>query len=138
MSISLKRSAALSLLAAHRAGVFGMRHEQSTPPYATTVKVDCGGKQALKASGSTAQANAMTRFVKAYEKACPGQTLTYTSNGSGAGVSEFLAGHNRFRWLGLATSWRRVQHGQAAVRLGCLESAGRCSALWRSPTTSKP
>ena len=70
--------------------------ENSTPSYATTAKVDCGGKQALKASGSTAQANAMTRFVKAYEKACPGQTLTYTSNGSGAGVTEFLAGNTDF------------------------------------------
>jgi phosphate transport system substrate-binding protein len=40
--------------------------------------------------------NAMTRFVNAYQKACPGQTLTYTSNGSGAGVSEFLAGQTDF------------------------------------------
>ncbi|GAB4905974.1 hypothetical protein MAHJHV27_32380 [Mycobacterium avium subsp. hominissuis] len=29
-------------------------------------KVSCGGKKALKASGSTAQANAMTRFVNAF------------------------------------------------------------------------
>ncbi|BBX94888.1 phosphate-binding protein PstS 3 [Mycobacterium lacus] len=70
--------------------------EHSTPPYATSAKVDCAGKQALKASGSTAQANAMTRFVKAYEKACPGHTLSYTSNGSGAGVGEFLAGLTDF------------------------------------------
>lgn len=28
--------------------------------------VDCGGKKALKGSGATAQANAMTRFVTAY------------------------------------------------------------------------
>jgi phosphate transport system substrate-binding protein len=58
--------------------------------------VDCGGKQTLTASGSTAQANAMTRFVKAYENACPGKTLTYTSNGSAAGVSEFLGGKTDF------------------------------------------
>jgi phosphate transport system substrate-binding protein len=51
--------------------------------------VSCGGKQTLKASGSTAQANAMTRFVKAFEQACSGQTLNYTPNGSGAGISEF-------------------------------------------------
>ena len=35
-----------------------------------SVKVDCGGKKALKASGSTAQANAMIRFIKAFEQAC--------------------------------------------------------------------
>lgn len=52
--------------------------------------VACGGKKSLKSSGSSAQANAMTRFVTAYETACPGYTLNYTSSGSGAGVSEFL------------------------------------------------
>ena len=51
--------------------------------------VCCGGKNTLKASGSTAQANAMTRFVKAYEQACHGQSLNYTANGSGAGIPEF-------------------------------------------------
>jgi phosphate transport system substrate-binding protein len=51
--------------------------------------VSCGGKKTLKASGSTAQANAMTRFVKAFEQACSGQALNYTANGSGAGISEF-------------------------------------------------
>lgn len=51
--------------------------------------VNCGGKKTLKASGSSAQNNAMTRFVKAFETACAGQTLNYTANGSGAGISEF-------------------------------------------------
>ena len=32
--------------------------------------VSCGGKHTLKASGSTAQANAMARFVNAFEQAC--------------------------------------------------------------------
>lgn len=54
--------------------------------------VECGGKKSLKSSGSSAQANAVTRFVTAYEAACPGYTLNYTSSGSGAGVSEFLGG----------------------------------------------
>ncbi len=56
----------------------------------------CGGKKSLKASGSSAQANAMTRFVTAYEAACPGFTLNYTSSGSGAGVSEFIGGQTDF------------------------------------------
>ncbi|HKI40041.1 MAG TPA: phosphate ABC transporter substrate-binding protein PstS [Mycobacterium sp.] len=97
MPISLKRSsAALSLLAATLLVLSACGREHSTPSYATAARVDCGGKQALKASGSTAQANAMTRFIKAYEQACPGHTLVYTSNGSGAGVSEFLAGQTDF------------------------------------------
>ena len=63
---------------------------------ATAANVACGGKQTLKASGSTAQANAMTRFVKAFEQACPGQTLNYTPNGSGAGISEFNGNQTDF------------------------------------------
>ncbi len=59
-------------------------------------KVVCGGKPTLRSSGSTAQANAMTRFVKAFEQACPGQTLNYTPNGSGAGISEFEGGQTDF------------------------------------------
>ena len=99
MSISLKRtSIALSVLAATALvlWVSACAKEKIIPTYATAVKVDCGGKQTLKASGSSAQANAMTRFVNAYQKACPGQTLTYTSKGSGAGVSEFLSGLTDF------------------------------------------
>lgn len=99
MSFSLKRSSvAVSMLAATVLvfWVSGCVKEKVIPSYATATKVECGGKQTLKASGSTAQANAMTRFTKAYEKACSGQTLTYTSNGSGAGVSEFLSGRTDF------------------------------------------
>jgi phosphate transport system substrate-binding protein len=70
--------------------------DRSAPSYAGSAKVDCGGRQSLTASGSTAQANAMKRFVDTYQKACPGQTLTYTSNGSAAGVSEFLSGKTDF------------------------------------------
>ncbi len=58
----------------------------------------CGGgeNKALKASGSTAQANAMTRFKKAYEEANPGYQINYTANGSGNGVSEFAGNQTDF------------------------------------------
>jgi phosphate transport system substrate-binding protein len=62
----------------------------------SSAKVICGGKPTLKASGSTAQQNAMTRFVKAFEQACPGQSLNYTANGSGAGISEFIGNQTDF------------------------------------------
>ena len=106
-----------------------------TPSYATAAKVDCGGKQTLKASGSTAQANAMTRFVKAYEKACPGHTLTYTSNGSGAGVNEFLAGQTDFG----GSDSPLAKTNTAWPSSGAARMPGICrwcSVLWRSPTTS--
>jgi phosphate transport system substrate-binding protein len=63
---------------------------------AASANVNCGGKKTLKASGSTAQANAMTRFVQAFEQACPGQTLNYTANGSGAGINEFIGNQTDF------------------------------------------
>jgi phosphate transport system substrate-binding protein len=88
--LKLNRSgAAVSLLAAC-ALVFTAcsngSNASSSAAGAGAVKVDCGGKQSLKASGSTAQANAMTQFVGAFQKACAGQTVNYTPNGSGAGV----------------------------------------------------
>jgi phosphate transport system substrate-binding protein len=93
----MKRSlAALSFLAVTVLVLTACASEKPTLSYAASARVECGGKQTLKASGSTAQANAMIRFVKAYEKSCPGHTLAYTSNGSGAGVNEFLTGQNDF------------------------------------------
>jgi len=97
VSTSLKLSAAaLSLLVATVLAFAACAKDKANPSYATETKVDCGGKSLLKASGSTAQANAMTRFAEAYSEACPGQSVIYTSNGSGAGVSEFLAGQTDF------------------------------------------
>jgi phosphate transport system substrate-binding protein len=68
----------------------------STTAAPLPVKVECGGKSALKASGSTAQKNAMTHFVKAFEQACPRQSLSYTANDSGAGISEFVSNQTDF------------------------------------------
>jgi len=65
-------------------------------PYAKDATVTCAGKQTLTASGSTAQANAITHFTKAYQDACPGTTLNYTANGSGAGIQEFLGNKTDF------------------------------------------
>jgi phosphate transport system substrate-binding protein len=54
------------------------------------VPVDCGGKKKLLAAGSTAQKNAIEQFVYAYIHSCPGYTLDYNANGSGAGMQAFL------------------------------------------------
>jgi phosphate transport system substrate-binding protein len=94
--------AALSVLASAALVVSGCGNDNnnasggSATTGASSAKVSCGGKNTLKASGSTAQANAMTRFVKAFEQACPGQTLNYTANGSGAGISEFTGNQTDF------------------------------------------
>jgi phosphate transport system substrate-binding protein len=91
-------------------------------------KVACGGKPALRASGSTAQGNAMTRFVKAFEQTCPGQSLNYTTNGSGAGISEFLGNQTDFG--GSDSPLRKDEFTRAEERCG--------SPVWNLPVVFGP
>ncbi|MBV9321662.1 MAG: substrate-binding domain-containing protein, partial [Mycobacterium sp.] len=62
----------------------------STGSSDSSAQVDCGGKKKLESSGSTAQDHAIEQFVYAYIRACPGYTLNYNANGSGAGVQQFV------------------------------------------------
>jgi phosphate transport system substrate-binding protein len=104
--VKLKRSgAAISLLAAGALLLSACGSDDNTAAGSGgTAKASgsaasdakCAGKKSLRASGSSAQANAMTRFIAAYQAACPDNTLDYTSNGSGAGVSEFNGGQTDF------------------------------------------
>ncbi|MEE6178415.1 phosphate ABC transporter substrate-binding protein PstS [Mycobacterium sp. 050134] len=91
-------------------------------------KVACGGIPAPKASGSTAQANAMTRFVKAFEQACPGQSLNYTPNGSGAGISEFVG--NQTDFAGSDSPLSKDEYARAQQRCG--------SPVWNLPVVFGP
>ena len=97
---------------------------------ASAAKVDCGGKKSLKASGSTAQANAMTRFVNAYEAACDGYKLNYTSNGSGAGVSEFVGKQTDFGGSDSPLKADKGEYDQAKKRCG--------SDAWNLPVVFGP
>ncbi len=108
--------AAVPLLAAMALALSACDNAPATLPYVSGAKVDCGGKQTLAASGSTAQAHAMTRFVSAYHKACPDQTLNYNANGSGAGITEFLSGKTDF--AGSDTPLSAEQYAAAKVRCG--------------------
>jgi len=100
----------------------------ATPTVASPAEVSCGGKQTLKASGSTAQANAMARFVKAFELACSGQTLNYTANGSGAGINEFVGNQTDFG--GSDVALKSDEHGKAQQRCG--------SPAWDLPVVFGP
>lgn len=71
-------------------------HGGSAPTATLPAKVACGGKSTLKASGSTAQEHAITSFVKAFQQSCPGQSVNYTANGSGLGISEFISSQTDF------------------------------------------
>jgi phosphate transport system substrate-binding protein len=136
--VKLNRTgAALSLLAASALVISACGSDNNTsssssasPSGSTPAKVDCGGKSALKASGSTAQANAMTRFVTAFEKACPGQTLNYTPNGSGAGVSEFVGNQTDFGGSDSPLSQPKGEYDKAKARCG--------SDAWNLPVVFGP
>lgn len=57
---------------------------------------DCGGKNSLTAEGSTAQQNAIAVFNQVWGQKCPGKNLSYNPTGSGAGVTQFIAGQVDF------------------------------------------
>lgn len=99
--IDINRRAVLCVLALAAALLSGCGGGQDAPSStrsaaASAPAVDCGGSPILQASGSTAQAHAMTLFVAAFQQACPGQRLAYQANGSGAGIEEFMAAKTDF------------------------------------------
>lgn len=61
----------------------------STADTGSIAGVDCVSG-AIKASGSSAQANAIAEWVNAYQLACEGATIEYQPNGSGAGITDFI------------------------------------------------
>jgi phosphate transport system substrate-binding protein len=62
----------------------------------TTGLTDGGTTKCVSGSvtgqGSTAQAAAMARWIGEHRSTCPGATITYQANGSGAGQQAFIAG----------------------------------------------
>jgi len=50
----------------------------------------------IQVAGSSAQANAITEWVTAYQIACPESTIDYQPVGSGAGVESFVSGQVSF------------------------------------------
>lgn len=90
--------------------------------------VTCGGKQTLTAAGSTAQANAMTRFSGAFERTCRGQTLNYTPNGSGAGTGQFTG--DQIDFAGSDSPLTPIEYFAAHSRCG--------SPAWNLPVVFGP
>lgn len=50
----------------------------------------------IKAAGSSAQGNAMTEWINAYQTQCADATIDYQAVGSGAGVEQFVAKQTSF------------------------------------------
>ncbi|MBF6355964.1 phosphate ABC transporter substrate-binding protein PstS [Nocardia higoensis] len=131
--MNLKRSSALvGVLAAVAMPLVACGSDDNASDGGTEANssVACGGATALKSSGSSAQKNAMERFVAAYEANCDGYTLNYTSSGSGAGVNEFLGGQTDFGGTDSPLSQSKGEPAKAQERCG--------SPAWNLPTVFGP
>lgn len=131
--MNLKRSSALiGVLAA--AGALTLSacgsDNNSSSGSTSTMNVACGGKTALKSSGSTAQKNAMDRFIAAYEANCSNAKLDYTASGSGAGVNEFLGKQTDFAGSDSPLDPKKGEPDKAAARCG--------SPAWDLPAVFGP
>lgn len=97
---------------------------------ATAAQVDCAGKQALRASGSIVQQNAIDQFVYAYVAACPSRTLGYTANGSAVGVEDLAGGETDLAGADAVLDPAKGQPERVAARCG--------SPAWHLPMVFTP
>jgi phosphate transport system substrate-binding protein len=81
-----------------------------------SASADCGGKDKLTGEGSTAQQNAIAVFNQVWGQKCPGKNLSYNPTGSGAGVTQFIAGQVDF--AGSDSPLSKDQVDPAAKRCG--------------------
>lgn len=128
-----RSGAAVSLLAAGTlvlTACGGGTNSSSSGAGGTSGSVHCGGKKELHSSGSTAQENAMEQFVYAYVRSCPGYTLDYNANGSGAGVTQFLNNETDFAGSDVPLNPSTGQPDRSAERCG--------SPAWDLPTVFGP
>ena len=133
--MNLKRSSALVgvLVAASALTLSACGSDDNTSEVsggAASPSIDCGGKKSLAASGSSAQKNAMDRFIAAYESNCDDRTLDYTSSGSGAGVNEFVGGQTDFGGSDSPLNPKKDEPAKAAARCG--------GPAWDLPTVFGP
>ena len=103
MSITT-RTGVLAALAAGAVALTGCSSDSGSPAAAggnspsgssSSGQASCASGS-LKAEGSTAQKNAMEQWIKDFQAACSGTTITYNGTGSGAGVSNFIAKQDDF------------------------------------------
>jgi phosphate transport system substrate-binding protein len=68
----------------------------------------------IKASGSSAQKNAMTEWINAYQTACPDATIEYSPSGSSAGRADFV--NDQVAFAGSDAAMESEELSQAAER----------------------
>jgi len=84
---------ASSLLAVSACGSDNL--SRGAPAAGGTAGITCAAGS-LTSSGSTAQATAMSAWIKNYQTACTGAQINYAGGGSGKGYTDFTAGTDDF------------------------------------------
>jgi phosphate transport system substrate-binding protein len=87
--------AGIALCSVFALAACGSNSNGSSSSTGTSGSTDCA-KGTIKASGSTAQQNAMATWVTGYQTQCSGATIDYQASGSGAGVTDFTGGTTAF------------------------------------------
>ena len=87
--------------------------DNSTGGGGTAASGDCV-KSTVNAAGSSAQANAMSEWIKGYQQSCAGANVNYNPSGSGAGVQAFTGGQVAF--AGSDSALKPEEHGPADAR----------------------
>lgn len=82
---------------------------------ASAAAIDCA-TGTIKASGSSAQKNAITEWINAYQQECAGATIEYSPSGSSAGIQDFLNSQTSF--AGSDSALKEEEATQAQQRCG--------------------
>jgi phosphate transport system substrate-binding protein len=83
--------AGIALTATVALAACGTDNNSGTPSGSSSSAKNCPSGT-INAQGSSAQANAMTEWIKDYNQTCSGVTINYQATGSGAGQQAFIGG----------------------------------------------
>lgn len=105
---------------------------------AKAANVKCEGKKDLKAAGSTAQKNAMDRFVASYQASCSDANLDYNASGSGDGVKAFIG--KQVDFAGSDSPLKDKPDPKKGEKVAETKSAAKTcgSPAWNLPTVFGP
>ncbi|WP_069816694.1 phosphate ABC transporter substrate-binding protein PstS [Streptomyces sp. TP-A0874] len=80
--------------------------------------IKCGSDGKLLASGSSAQKNAMDKWIADYMAACPGVQINYNPIGSGGGITQFNQGSTAFAGSDSALKPEEVEASRKVCKTG--------------------
>jgi phosphate transport system substrate-binding protein len=117
----------------------GSNTNSATSPSANS-NISCA-TGSIKASGSTAQKNAMGDWINAYQAACTGATINYSGTGSAAGITDFT--NNQTAFAGSDSALKAAQAVTADARCATGKAidipmvAGAIALAYNVPGVSK-